>query len=200
MSDESTELWYEQLNAAISVGLPLATGTSESDKLFDHVVRLLQDSSLLLEAGSPASSAFIAITALEEIAKIQVSMYRRSGVDVKRSKDPLYNHKHKHHVAAAPTVAMGSRLQKAIGEDRMYALLDEARSGKLVEIRESALYVQRLNGELHLPIETVQKTRARELLLFAVEAFDDAFVGLTNHTGELEIITDKIFSMWAEIM
>lgn len=78
----------------------------------------------------------------------------------------------------------------------MHSLLEEARTGQFVEVRESALYVQKLHGVLKLPAEMVDKTRARELLLLAVEAFDDAFVGLTNHTGELEQITNAIFLKW----
>ncbi len=91
---------------------------------------------------------------------------------------------------------MGSRLQKAIGEPRMQELIELARSGRFKPIREGALYIEKHDGRLQVPSRTVTRDLARELLLFAVEAFDDALVGYTNHSYELGKITDQIFVRW----
>lgn len=47
------------------------------DAACDHVVALLSDAATLFERGSYETSAFLAITALEETAKAHVGLYRR---------------------------------------------------------------------------------------------------------------------------
>jgi len=126
-----------------------------------------------------------------------MGMYRRGAAPVKRSKDPLYKHGEKHRLALGPTVAMGSRLQAAIGEGRMRELIALAGSGGLVILREAALYVEQKDGALSTPETSVPRSTARELLLLAVEAFDDALVGYTSRSIELSARTDKVFEMWA---
>ncbi len=152
--------------------------------------------SVLLEAGSHASAVFFAITALEETAKIRIGKFRKSAEATPRRKDPLFQHKEKHHIAAAPTVAMGSRLQGVMGEQRMHKLIELARNGKFTAIRESALYLERYDGQLRVPSVVVTRSLARDLILLAIEAFDDAFVGCTNHSYQLGEVTDQIFEKW----
>jgi AbiV family abortive infection protein len=77
----------------------------------------------MLERGSHSTTTFLAITALEETAKVHVGMYRSAGQAIPRRKDPMYKHGQKHLLALGPTVAMGSRLQNAIGETRMTQLI-----------------------------------------------------------------------------
>lgn len=163
----------------------------------EHITQLLSDSSDLLGAGSHATATFLAITALEETVKVHLGMYRRSTTLLKRSKDPLYKHKVKHALALGPTVAMGSRLQKAIGESRMNELLEQGRSGELVKIREAALYVEQQGAELRTPIAVISNSIARDVLLLAIEAFDDALVGYTNRSFQLGERTDALFDKWA---
>lgn len=188
--------WWLKVNDALAVGECLTSTVGDLNEACEHIVCLLSDSSLLLESKSHASSVFLSITALEEIAKIHVGMYRRALQPAKRSKDPLYNHKSKHFLVASPTVSMGSRLQEAVGESRMNELLESARSGELVDVRESALYVSRASGGIKIPKKVISESYGREILLLAVEAFDDAFVGYTNYTYELSEVTDHIFDKW----
>jgi AbiV family abortive infection protein len=140
MSDFEEE-WWNSVEEALAVGQRIAVTSEEFNEALDHIVRLLIDASLLLESGSHATSCFLAITALEETAKIHIGMYRRSAEPVPRKKDALFRHDRKHHIAAAPTVVMGSRLQEAIGENRLHELLELARSGGLVNLREASLYI-----------------------------------------------------------
>jgi AbiV family abortive infection protein len=189
--------WWDSVEAALAVGRKLTTSIEELNQACEHIVRLLQDASSLLGSGSHATAAFLAITSLEETAKVHIGMYRRSGSEIRRSKDPLYKHAEKHKIAGGPTVSMGKRLQSAIGEERTNELLEIARGGGLVPLRESALYVERNASSLSIPGEAVSPSTARELLLLAVEAFDDALVGYTNRTFELRGQTDRIFERWA---
>jgi AbiV family abortive infection protein len=192
--DES--VWWKSVEEASTLGQKITGSGHELNLACEHIVQLLKDASLLLEAGSHASAAFLAITALEETAKIHIDIYRRSSESVRRKIDPMFNHGKKHRIAAAPTVVMGSRLQKSIGEQRMQELINLAQDGHFVSIRERALYVERRGGLLRLPSNAITKSLARELLLFAIEAFDDAFVGCTNYSFELSKTTDLIFMKW----
>ena len=196
MNDSSAN-WWSSVGAALAVGQPFASSTEEFDQACEHIVQLLQDASPLLAAGSHATATFLALTSLEEISKVHVGMFRRSPLPVKRSRDPLYRHDEKHRLAAAPSIAMGSRLQAAIGEARMNELIGLARSGGLVHMREAALYVEQKNGALSIPRNAFSISTARELLLLALEAFDDALVGYTSHSLELGNQTDSIFAKWA---
>jgi AbiV family abortive infection protein len=195
---EFEEQWWKSVEGASAVGQGIAVTSEELNEALDHIVRLLMDASVLLESGSHATSCFLAITALEETAKIHIGIYRRSAEPAPRKRDPLFRHDKKHNIAAAPTVAMGSRLQAAIGEKRMHELLEVARSGGLVKVREASLYVEKVDDKIQLPYVSVTTTTARELLLFAIEAFDDTLVGYTNHSFDLSKVTDELFLRWKD--
>ena len=62
-----------------------------------------------------------------------------------------------------------------------------------VQTMENALYFQRENGRLVIPAEKTDKKLARTLVLFAIEVFDDALVGVTNHSYDMNDITDALF-------
>ena len=76
-------------------------------------------------------------------------------------------------------------------------LIELGRSGRLVPLREAALYVEQRRAALNAPKAVVSKSTGRELLLLAVEAFDDALVGYTNHSFQLSEQTDAVFEKWA---
>lgn len=183
--------WLKAVAEASSVGERLVQGAEDLNRAADHIVELLRESVVLYRLRSPRA-AFLAITAIEETAKIHIGMFR-GGEPAKRSKDPLFSHKDKHRLASAPTIAMGSRLNAAVGETRVHELLDAARKGHLIAKRESSLYLESRDGKVYVPTESVTKIDARELILLAIEAFDDALVGYTNHSFELAEVTDELF-------
>jgi AbiV family abortive infection protein len=195
--NDADETWWSAVEAALAVGPPLAPTTETFNFACEHIACLLKESSLLLDGGSAATSCFLSITALEETAKVHLGMYRRSDEAVSRGRDPLHQHKEKHLIAAAPTILMGSRLQAAIGEERAQQITMLARSAGLVRLRESCLYLEQHGIDLILPSNVVAAPLARELLLFAIEAFDDALVGYTNQSFTLGSTTDEIFAKWA---
>ena len=188
--------WWVALSEALAAGQRLALNSEEFDRTCTHIVRLLKDASLLLENGSAHTACFLTITSLEEVAKVHIGAFRRETVVLPRHKDPLYKHAAKHRLAASPTIAMGSRLQAAIGENRMLELIKLAREGGLVPLREACLYAEERDGKLQIPTSQVSTEFARDLLLFTIEAFDDALVGFTNHSYVLGNETDELFARW----
>lgn len=192
-----SDKWWSSVEETLATGQQITNSSEQFDIACNHIVQLLADASTLLDAGSHATATFLAITALEETSKVHMGMYRRSTTPLRRSKDPLYKHGQKHLLALGPTLAMGSRLQAAIGESRMNELIELGRSGGLVGLREAALYVEQHGDALNAPKTIVATSTARELLLLAVEAFDDALVGYTNHSFELGKQADAVFEKWA---
>lgn len=79
----------------------------------------------------------------------------------------------------------------------MNELIELGRTGGLVKIREASLYVEQVGNTLHAPKTVIVESTARELLLLAIEAFDDALVGYTNQSFELGKKTDALFTKWA---
>jgi AbiV family abortive infection protein len=173
-------------------------GGEQLNRAAEHICRLLADAQILYETGSHATAAFLAIAALEEVAKAHLGLYlAEPAAKERRAKDPLFNHAKKHALAALPTVPMCDRLPAAIGVDRVAQIMTDAHEGRLARAREEALYFELNSGEVTVPIEVVPPNRSRELILFAIEAFDDALVGYTEHSYKLRERTDAIFSALA---
>jgi AbiV family abortive infection protein len=196
---DSAESWWSLVEEVLSAGRRIACSGEQLDRACEHIVQLLTDASVLLDAGSHASATFLSITALEETAKVHLGMYRRASAPLKRSNDSLYRHEIKHALALGPTVAMGSRLPSAIGEKRMNELIEMGRAGRLRALREASIYVEQSGELLNIPRTVIAQSTTRELLLLAIEAFDDALVGYTNQSLLLRERTDALFCKWASV-
>jgi AbiV family abortive infection protein len=161
----------------------------------DHIVVLLRDAVSCFERGSYGTAVFLAITAIEEIAKAEVGLYRRekSIKPMKRGNDKLFNHASKHQMAILPTVFMGKRLEDALGQERCKELLKEAANGEFRTLREDSLYFSRSDGQFVTPRDLISRGKAREILLLAIEAGDDRLVGYTGHTGLIEQQLSELF-------
>lgn len=155
----------------------------------NHVSGLLHNAFQLYVSDSFPTSIFIAITAIEEVAKIEIAVYRREGATEpgkNRREDHLFSHKAKHSIALQEVIAIGTRLPKAIGEERVRELLNMAETGELIGMREASLYTDVVDGKFTTPSDRFTKKEARDILLLALEVWDDRLVGLTNHTYELD--------------
>ncbi len=137
-------------NGLVTVEEALAYGGTLYDRpedfnvAIDHVARLLEDAVLLYERKSFGSSAFLAITALEETSKAHVGAFRRDKAGPRpKGGDPLRNHKAKHSMAILPTVFMTDRIIAALGHQRADALHDESQTTSFTNAREAALYCGR---------------------------------------------------------
>lgn len=172
------------------------TRPDDFNRACDHILVLLEDAFQCYERESWGTAVFLSITAIEEVAKAEVGLYRREGriEQVKRGKDKLFNHQEKHKMAILPTVFMGKRLEEALGKERCAELLKEASHGDFRNLRESALYFTNDNGQFVTPANIVSKDKAKEFLLLALETAYDRLVGYTGHTGIIESRMDQIFS------
>ena len=105
---------------------------ADFNRACDHIVVLLHDAASCFERDSYGTAAFLAITAIEEIAKAEVGLYRREKrtKPTKRGSDKLFNHASKHQMAILPTVFMGKRLESALGNERCKELLKEVANGE----------------------------------------------------------------------
>jgi AbiV family abortive infection protein len=170
----------------------------EFERTLNHLKKLILSSKKLLDANFFTQSLFLSITALEEIAKIEVCIYRgfHDREISKRSKDPLFIHKAKHFMSANPIILIGNRLKKSIGEKRINEIFIDLQDGKFVEIRENCLYFQRDQYSLKLPDEIIDPKLAFEILLVVVEMVDDKFWGLTANAS---IISDELNKIYKEI-
>jgi len=68
-----------------------------------------------------------------------------------------------------------------------------AHNSGFLQLRESALYFQREKDILVVPSDKFDKKTARNILLFALEVFDDALVGMTTYSMEIDKKTDTMF-------
>jgi AbiV family abortive infection protein len=153
-----------------------------------HVRDLVVESIILLRAGAHARSLFLAVTAFEELAKIKVGHMRSQGrttTDVKRGKDPLFNHASKHKIAFDPVLLIGKRLANSIGADRVREIFALYAGGTYSALRERSLYFSRGGDGLKLPSVEVTLTLAAEHVLIAIEAFDDFFDFMTQGVSEM---------------
>lgn len=173
------------------------TKIDDFNRACDHILVLLSDAFHCFKRRSWGTCVFLSITAIEEVAKAEVGIYRREGTieKTKRSQDKIFNHQEKHRMAILPTVFMGKRLEEALGKERCAELLKEAAHGEFRTLRESSLYFENHNGQFVTPVNVVSQNRAKEFLLLALETADDRLVGYTNHTGILGARINEMFSV-----
>ena len=172
---------------------------AEFNRGCDHVSELLNSAFQLFMSGAFPTTIFIAITAIEEIAKLEIAVYRRKNATApakNRREDHLFNHKAKHSIALQEVIAIGTRLPNAIGEERVRELLNMAETGELIGMREASLYTDVVDGQFTTPSERFFKKDARDILLLALEVWDDRLVGLTNYTYELD---EKLMEMFTRV-
>ncbi|WMS95852.1 AbiV family abortive infection protein [Pseudoalteromonas sp. HL-AS2] len=164
-----------------------------------HVKELISASHILFMAKSYAPSVFLSITIYEEIAKIKSGHMRSwSGEkkQVRRSKDPLFQHGKKHKIALDDIYLIGERLEKSIGKERVSEFFQKYQSGEYSNFREESLYFARCNKGLHIPSKEFDLKLAAEHLLIAIEMFSDEFWGVT---GEASRICDTTDPMYIEV-
>jgi AbiV family abortive infection protein len=185
----------DAVEAALAYGGRIYDNAKDFDVAIDHVLGLLDDAALLFERGSFGTATFVAITALEEIGKAHVSLFRRDKPEPSpRSRDPLRDHKAKHRMAVQPTVFMTDRIIRELGRERADALQDEAQTTGFTALREAALYCARNSSGFESPRMAIAPLRAWESLILAIEAADDALVGYTNHSNEIGKAFELLFA------
>ena len=174
-------------------------GRDEYNAAVAHVRDLIRASYQLFKGESYAPSVFLSITIFEEIAKIKAGHMRSwsGGRDqVKRGKDPLFNHAKKHKISVDEIYLIGDRIANSIGEERAKEFFAGYESGKYSSLREESLYFARSTKGLHIPSQKVDIKLAAEHLLIAIEIFSDEFWGMT---AEASVICDTTDELYTEI-
>ena len=172
------------------------SSNEELNKCLDHVVQLISDSYVLYINNSYTSSSFLTISVLEEVGKIQMGIFIK-GSDSYVRKDKLRDHKSKQIVGASYTICMGERIKNAISNENLEKIFKFIYSGELKDLREKVIYCDRKNNSIVTPKDLITQEFARNLLLFAIESFDDNLVGWTNYSIELSKKTDLFFEIIA---
>ena len=165
------------------------SSNEELNKCLDHVVQLISDSYVLYINNSYTSSSFLAISVLEEVGKIQMGIFIK-GSDSYVRKDKLRDHKSKQIVGASYTICIGERINNVISNENLEKIFQFIYSGELKDLREKAIYCDRKNNNIVTPKDLITQELARNLLLFAIESFDDNLVGWTDYSIELSKKTD----------
>ena len=172
------------------------SSNEELNKCLDHVVQLISDSYVLYINNSYTSSSFLAISVLEEVGKIQMGIFIK-GSDSYVRKDKLRDPKSKQIVGASYTICMGERINNAISNENLEKIFKFIYSGELKDLREQVIYCDRKNNNIVTPKDIITQELARNLLLFAIESFDDNLVGWTDYSIELSKKTDLFFEIIA---
>jgi AbiV family abortive infection protein len=131
---------------------------------------------LCYDAGHPAVAFALSLTTIEEIGKVSVERLRLVGarrINVNREaikplsiKTSFYRHETKHYLAAIAGALVNSRLDRVLGIDFVIAFIEAAETGALERMRRDALYMDRQDGRLLLPMDTISfETAARYVAL-----------------------------------
>ena len=172
------------------------SSTEQLNKCLDHVVQLISDSYVLYMNNSYTSSFFLSINVLEEVGKIQMGIFIK-GSDSYMRKDKLRDHKSKQIVGASHTICIGERVKNVISNENLEKIFQIIYSGELKDLREKAIYCERKDNNIVTPKDLITQELARNLLLFAIESFDDNLVGWTDYSIDLSKKTDLFFEIIA---
>ncbi|MBO0488184.1 AbiV family abortive infection protein [Vagococcus fluvialis] len=168
--------------------------TDDFDKAIRHIITLLDDSFTLLKQNSYGSSVFLAITAMEETSKTHFSMYIKHDDKTKMNNDPLLNHSTKQQLSISPVFNIGSRLPDVIGHKRVEELISLVYENKgLLNLRNNAIYWNPSPDGNKFPNDYIDKNLAQEILLFAIEVFDDSIAGYSSYSIAASKHSDSLF-------
>ncbi len=168
------------------------------NKGIDHIHQLITHAYMLFENKAFSSSVFISIAVIEEVAKLHMGMYIRHSVSAVK-KDKLRDHKIKEIIGTNYTVCMGERIRNTIETKKLEEIFEMSYSGNLKELREKSIYCECIDDELITPNNVVNKSMAKNILLFAIESFDDNLVGYTEHSMDVSKETDILFEKVASM-
>lgn len=204
------DCYSETLDRALLFSSDIKLTEADFDNALYHIYKLLNNAVILYRHGCFDLPVFLAITAMEEKAKLEIIMYRHSSAKQKADNtviqnknknnrnDPIYHHKIKHLLAPSPVLTFGKRLEEAIGKDTQQKLLERSYKKGFSSDRENSLYFRfSEHGDLIIPEGTISQEDSRNYLLFAIEIVDDGLVGYTKYS--LNEISQKLDDLWNAI-
>ena len=163
------------------------------NKCIGHIYQLICDAYTLYINDAYTSSVFLSIAVIEEVGKVHMGMYINAS-ELYVKKDRLRDHKTKEIAGTSYTICKGERINKAISPEKIDEIFQLAYSGKLKELREQAIYCECRDGNIVVPNDIINQEFSKNILLFAIESFDDNLVGYTSYSMEISKKTDFIFA------
>ncbi len=181
------EKYVDTLNELIASNNPLVIGSSLNERyaqfveLVDHAERLWRDAKTLFSSGSYPTAIYLSILCIEEIGKIGIVRFQITSEKSTSSGDasvkdrhqrrgnPFYSHRQKHLLAAGAGALISSRLDRILGIDTVINFLDDIESGKIEQLRQECVYVERDGKNLHLPYKSIGMEQARFYVVLAGE-------------------------------
>lgn len=168
------------------------------NKGIDHIFQLISDAYILYSNNSYPSSAFLSIAIIEEVARLHMGVFINESNEYKK-KDKLRDHKTKEVIGVNYTVSMSERIKAVMDLNNLEEIYNMTYSGELKKLREKSIYCECKDNELVVPKEIVDKNFSRNILLFAIESFDDNLVGYTEYSIDVSKKTDIIFENLAKL-
>jgi AbiV family abortive infection protein len=165
---------FDEQVAMLDNGPSLIFATTPSDaftewaELSAHVEGLWK-ASVTSFAATPPVAGFLAITTIEEVAKLSLArlavFFLRAGLSVpahlpKGRRAGFFQHATKHLVAAASGALVNARMRRLYGTDAVEGFLADAETGRLVALREQCLYADSDGARVHLPAAEIAPTSA----------------------------------------
>lgn len=157
------------------------TSKDQFNKCVEHICQLISDAYTLFTNDSFSSSVFLSIAVIEEVAKVHTGIYiEYSGENVK--KDKLRDHKTKEIIGLNYTICYGERIKNAIDNKQLEEIFQMSYSGELKSLREKAIYCEYKDGSIIVPESVINKQFSKNILLVAIESFDDNLVGYSDYS------------------
>jgi len=182
-------------------------GVSEWRRLNGHVEGLWKASVASFDA-VPAVATFLAITTMEEVAKLSVARFavfllevgmRPLAQPTSRRRSGFFRHSTKHLVAATAGALVNARMRRLYGTKEVETFLADAETGGLVVLREQCLYADSDGKRLRLPEGEITPAVAAWYVAVAGELLAEVQVD----PGEWERITrlvDKFRQARADLL
>lgn len=193
-----------ELASTVAV-LPRVDSRERLDRAFAqltaHVECLWDDACELYRRHRYASSLFFSVVGIEELGKVSVARIQAvygvpETATTAHGKGALRHHRSKHILAACAGAVINSRMDRIVGEPLVLEFLKAAESGRLEQLRQSALYYEMKANEALVPDRTISRNDAAQYLVVFGELL--AEVGNT-HPADFERQLKKVEALEAEI-
>ena len=187
---------YWIINELTEISSEKLKGFKDSDEFVEtlkHIENLIDSSLLLLKNRFYSQSLFLTITALEEISKTEVCIFRgfNDKPIVKRSKDGLFNHKTKHLIASNEIFFEFSKGKKFFGKEKVDDIQRKLENGNFLKLREESIYFESTENGVKLPNKIIDELDSRLILFLCIELFEDRFLGWSK---DADLISNRITS------
>ena len=173
----------------------LVSSSDDYNRILDHIYELLVAAESLLDRNIHGVSLFCSITSLEEISKLHFGIYSDGKAKFSKRRMPWSkDHFAKQQLSVSRVLHLCDRLRDALSSQDFRDIAESARRGEWNDMRERALYFSQEGAGISTPQDKIPPDVARNLLLFALEMFDDHLVGYTEYSMQFSDRIDSVFN------